>query len=1814
MSNDKQSKDDSSAPRATDEKITSPPPVIYDEVLENDEHTVLQSVPEELLAESARDTVGKRPMFARDPTQVRNALPTEAEGDALLDMLFEEKEGKAAAPARPAPRRLPPPLPGKPEPVRDVSRAPSEVTLPMGTMAETPVATPGRDEETWENEATQLFRSSAHGDLPELVPDHDTVETSSRDGASGPSSRDLTTGPSSRDAAERTSGRDGATPPPLPTASSATRVLADLFGDDEEPEAELVPDSDAPEAELTPLLSPLSESGVPRPSRIPSRAPPASRAFRNERDAIAYLIEQQERDAWAGRAEWLRAEAQAIEDQTKRARALLAVSEIYCMAGEDPTARAVAAEVREIAPSSPLAHRQVRGLLARDGDDEGSAAALEAETRVAPTPAARCHGSWLAAEIARVRLGDHDTARKRVEQAVRTAPADPRGHIQRFVEELGDPEVSAAQLAKVRLPDATELAPLAEAFGQVGAHRGAASRGRAAVTGYEALLRARAALVQGDIPEAVTQLEQLGRSAGLTGGSSWLAGALAAPRRATRARAVEALGRVADGAHAAAARRAIATRAIELGDPASAASATASADSKAFSAADRVALAALTGGSRSDIEPWLEAASYDGNLAPISAATSAALTDPASPERRVIHVGGTRSRAAVALGRTLAANGGAADAAIDLMAGVALERDALHYADVAPDSGVAKALSLELDIEAGAGGKVARVIASWDVDGSEGERDRALAAGLLAEHSGEIERALVELDRARLADPTHEGAVRARAAHAETTAAARIVAEHAQSLGAGARAAILLSEAAIRLIQVEGADEAEPILRRTAEMDPKLPFAIHLGERSARARGDREALVDWLRARREASEDPIEQAHDLVREALLVSDGDGAPAALLLEQAMRARPEDVGLRELYERLSPEPPGDRVAWRAARAAEGTGPDAVRMALEAALELERTGDTQQAVVLARKAIEGGESLLAPICVYRCAIAGHGAGELIDALLPRARETSDPVERLEIYERLADLDELGRKDTASGLLWRRSILEETPTHLPTLRRMATALVSGSRDEELEPIALEIAKTLEGPESVAHATLSARLRLRVGSWDDTAEPVKISYKSTPRGVWTLRQMAAHARAQGNHALAVEVDRQLAERTERPSEIATLSLRAAEAAAKAGDREGTLELHARAASLVSGHLVAHLELAQVLEETGSYAAAAESYENTARASFVPEERVLHFHHAAVLWADKEHDAERARRDFESVAELNPNYADVFPRLQAIYVAAGARAELADLLKRRLDGMTDPDERVEMEVLRGRALAEVGDRETARRALAAALDASPDHVEALSAFAELSAAEEDWSGAEQAWIRLARLAPDPARQVEIYLRLGELYDEHLDNPERAELSYQEILKRSPADETARERLVKLYKRGGDAVRAIEQQTILITNAEAPEAKCRRTAELAAIYEATGDNKKAEATLLTARKTWPKDDVALAALARFYQRTEQGPAVNVLLDRAVADARRALATGRFEPFLFSTLATVAELRGRPDAAQIAQATVAALEGGQATMDGAGVLASDSRLDDVVAPEVLTPAFRELLQKTGPLLDTAVPFDLAAIRATPLPPHQRELGDMVQLLAEAAGLPSISVHVSTVLGAVCVPASSNPPTIVFGQALAASPKGDVRTFLVHRAIKVIQGNAGAFSRTAPIDLWPLLAAYLKAFSPHWTPQGVDAAKLTEAYGRLTRAMPARLDPQLGVLAADVIGTIGNRASTLNSAVNGWGNRTGLLALGDPNIALEGIAWASGQTNGPPAAGKDRVTWIGRNAEARELIVYSVSDGYADARARFNLGRKE
>ncbi|HEX3771425.1 MAG TPA: tetratricopeptide repeat protein, partial [Polyangiaceae bacterium] len=1107
-------------------------------------------------------------------------------------------------------------------------------------------------------------------------------------------------------------------------------------------------------------------------------------------------------------------------------------------------------------------------------------------------------------------------------------------------------------------------------------------------------------------------------------------------------------------------------------------------------------------------------------------------------------------------------------------------------------------------------------------------------------------RAVQAYKAARAADTTSEAALRAVA----DLDSIDLVAEMnllADELGEGARAAVARLEAVTLGEGVLPEPTQAHLLESAHRAAPSLPIAGYLAESLARRGGDVDEVLRWVRERRSQLADPTESALDAVREALLVADRDPALAADRLREAHQGRPGDVALRDLYERMAATPPDDLAAWREARAGESIGDARKLLYLDAALQYERDGDEEAALRCAERAATF-DAALGRVARERAELRTGRVSRLADELFSEAKGAEDSRRRREAFERLADLDFTARHDPGSALLWHRSIFEEQPDYKPSLRYLEQHLVSEGRDEELEPIASGIALALRGTgsaESAAHAELAARLRMRgaTGVWESTRDIVGVAAAEPEPSLWALRMLQSHARAAGDDATFLSVTKRLVDRTARPLEKATLLVRAAEAATRLGDGDGNasearalLEL---AIGYDEGDVVAWERLVEVRRASGDRRGAAEASEAVARTSAVPERRLAAWYEAGRLWqgdripksmaptadgrgrVDEETEADDARAlaALEAAAAIDVAYADVFDRLSRYFAARKMQPELAELLERRMESVTDPDERLAIEVQRGRVLFEAGDVAGARDSYESALAQRPDDAPALAALTDLCLAQGDWEVAEQSLIRLARLFSTPAEQRVVYAQLGDLYAQHLVNLPRAEVALKEVLKCDPGDAETMAKLVDVYKRQNDAPHALELQQELVLKAATPEEKRKRLVELSAVYEEAGkDNRKAEQTLEAVRREFPQDVAVLRAMAAFYARHKQTPAVNMLLDRAAADARRALTAGRLTPVSFEVLAAVFEIRGQAEAARVSEAMLATLEAKPVDLRGAGAEAAlDPKLDDLMAPEAMTPALRSLLAKTGDALDGVSPVDLLGLKATPVAAD----GPLVRLVTRAAtaiGLGNLNFLVSPKLGPVCIPASSSPPTLVIGQALLNDER--LGAFLAIRALKLVKVKAGALGRTVPGELGVLVSAWLKVFAPEWQPQGINAPALQTAIGRIQSKITRTLTPDVGMLAMEIATGIGTRQATLGPAALAWANRVALLALGDPNAALDAIASAgspgavgvAGAPRTAPRDPKERSAWVARTPEARDLVAFGVTDAFAEARSRLGVSR--
>jgi tetratricopeptide (TPR) repeat protein len=1531
---------------------------------------------------------------------------------------------------------------------------------------------------------------------------------------------------------------------------------------------------------------------VHEPSGGISEPLPPMRGWDDEKPASSWLDESA-RTALEERTEWLQHEARARADKTERARGLLVCSELMATLGRREQAYSLAAEARDLAPTMALAHRQARALMSWPPDPDDHLESLDAEARNGPPGVARLHAMLLAVDALRM-TGNDRAAGARVDDALRVAPGDSRVAVALAIRALS---ASGAAGSVSRLPGAPQVAAIAQAAASCLQLRGNDIKVAPdpSLSSNVLLMRTRQALDRGDLESATDSIAELAHVPELALGARWLAAALGTTTRSHRSPVIQWLRELLHRGEEQALRPLLA-RAVEIGDSALVDEGLTL--SGTLTSSDRVALAALANRRFAADDPHLTAVAAAAGMSPLVSAVDAIATtwSPLASRRGA---GSPRSQTEIALGRVLGAS----------VPDETLEATLREFDDDPPPA--AWGVALESAVRGGRFDDVSRSLEAWATSrGSVSDRATgAHAAALLALRGGTAGRALEAFKVARLIDPSSEATLRALALLQPTDLASELGAL-ADEWGEGIRAALARIEAVERGAGSQSETERFQMLERAYEAAQAFPIAPFLAGRLARQGGHFDQALTWTRRRRAGATDPREAALEAIREALLLGASDPAPAAECLLEAHLAYPMDVALRELYERLSVDPPSDRAAWMERRLAQTTGDAQTILALEAAREYERMGDPDGS--LRCVTAPEGVSVLARVARERAELDTGRFARLADELLTSVKEGGgDAITQREAYERLAVLDATVRQDAASALLWHRSILEESPEHMPSLRYVEQYFIGEGRDDELESVAAALARSLRGTgagECIAHAELAAHLRARLASAGRPGiarDMVEVAFGEGEASLWALRAMAEQARHYGDDATLLAALKGLAERAGRPSDSATLLGRAGDAALRYGDVDEARSLFEQAAARDPGDVRTWSLLAELRMRIGDASGAAEAFEAVARSSGVPSRQLSAWYEAGRLWADIVGDDLRAITALEAVGAMDIEHADVSDRLATLYAGREMHVELADLLERQIARTTRPEQRLELEVRRGRVLLAVGDVVRARRSFEEALEVRPDQADALSALADLCLGQRDWEAAEQALVRLARLLPSPDEQRRVYVRLSELYSHHLLNLSRAEIALREVLKRAPDDLDTAQKLIDVYKRQNDPARAIELQQELVARAPGPQERRARMLELAVLQErAARDPRHAEKTLEAARREFPQDLGLLRELAEFYQRHQQAPAVKILLDRAAGDARRALATGQMSPSLFEVFATVFDLRGKKDGAQVARGMLGALEARSVDIRGAGDRALDPQLDDWLAPEPLSSALRALLAKAGDALDTAAPVNLRELRAVAAKPN----GAMAQFAARVAagvGLNGLQIYTSPKLELSCMPVSSVPPTIVMGDALAGDER--VGPFLVVRALKLVRSRASALVHVPAAELSVLVAAWLRCFNPTWQPKWIAAATLDVAHARVRAALPRGLEASMGVLALEAGSVMEGGAPALGSLAVEWADRVSLLAFGDPNMAFEAIAAGAALAAGDSSV---RAAWIARTPEARSLASFVVSEAFIQARSRLGM----
>ncbi|HEX4458684.1 MAG TPA: tetratricopeptide repeat protein, partial [Polyangia bacterium] len=188
----------------------------------------------------------------------------------------------------------------------------------------------------------------------------------------------------------------------------------------------------------------------------------------------------------------------------------------------------------------------------------------------------------------------------------------------------------------------------------------------------------------------------------------------------------------------------------------------------------------------------------------------------------------------------------------------------------------------------------------------------------------------------------------------------------------------------------------------------------------------------------------------------------------------------------------------------------------------------------------------------------------------------------------------------------------------------------------------------------------------------------------------------------------------------------------------------------------------------------------------------------------AGLWIEKFSNHNQAVKPLEELYAIDPADVDTVGKLRDIYGKRRSWRALLDLERKELERLKSPQEqRTKLGEMAKLAADRLGDAREAIAIWNRVLETSPEDVEALALLAGLYERDRRWAALIETLRRQAR-APGLELKLQVTLleKVGSLFAEKLQNPDKAVSAYQEILRLMPSHTKAMRTLRELYAAAG----------------------------------------------------------------------------------------------------------------------------------------------------------------------------------------------------------------------------------------------------------------------------------------------------------------------------------------------------------------------------------------------------------------------------
>jgi tetratricopeptide (TPR) repeat protein len=254
---------------------------------------------------------------------------------------------------------------------------------------------------------------------------------------------------------------------------------------------------------------------------------------------------------------------------------------------------------------------------------------------------------------------------------------------------------------------------------------------------------------------------------------------------------------------------------------------------------------------------------------------------------------------------------------------------------------------------------------------------------------------------------------------------------------------------------------------------------------------------------------------------------------------------------------------------------------------------------------------------------------------------------------------------------------------------------------------------------------------------------------------------------------------------------------------------------------------------------------------------------------------------------FERVLRIDPAHLGALEGMVALYRRAQQWKELVAVLQTCIDRATTPerarDYRAEAAEIYETKL---NDHGRARELYLATLDEDPSHQHTVDALSRIFVRENDHVGLVRLLERRATALGGDAR-AETLCRIGEIYEEKLDNLGEAQRSYEAALAFAPTGFTALRNLDRIFSRTGKYGELLDNLKGQVRVAATPRQKITLHERIAGIYEEEFlDNANAAEALEKVLELDPKHEGAMSRLLRLYRGLERWDDLNGMYERCI----------------------------------------------------------------------------------------------------------------------------------------------------------------------------------------------------------------------------------------------------------------------------------------------------------------------------------------